>query len=94
MRELSPRLPGVVFFLLVLALCSWHLDTGRNANTISRAAMVAALVEHGTLCIDPYEALTEDKALVAGHYYSEKAPLPALIVAPFWYCLLYTSRCV
>ncbi len=74
-----------VAFLLVVALCSWHLDTGHNANTMSRAAMVAALVEHGTLCIDQYHQLTEDKALVEGHYYSEKAPLPALLVAPFWY---------
>lgn len=73
------------FFLLVLGLCSWHLDTGWNANTVSRAAMVAAIVEHGSLCIDPYHELTDDKALVEGHYYSEKAPLPALVVVPFWY---------
>jgi len=81
-----PTLRGgtLIFFLITLALCSWHLDSGRNANTISRAAMVAALVESGSLCIDPYQELTADKALVAGHYYSEKAPLPALIVWPFW----------
>ncbi|MFN6115556.1 MAG: hypothetical protein ACK46C_06710, partial [Flavobacteriales bacterium] len=75
----------LVFFLLALLLCSWHLDSGHNANTLSRAAMVAALVEHGTLQIDAYHTLTEDKALVKGHYYSEKAPLPALLVAPFWW---------
>ena len=79
------RVRSASFFLVVLALCSWHLDDGRNANTLSRAAMVAAIVEHGSLCIDPYQQLTEDKALVAGHFYSEKAPLTALIVAPFWY---------
>ncbi|MBK8498746.1 MAG: hypothetical protein IPL52_08010 [Flavobacteriales bacterium] len=79
------QLRSVLFFLVVLALCSWHLDAGRNDNTISRAAMVAALVEHGSLCIDPYHELTKDKALVDGHYYSEKAPLPALLVAPFWF---------
>ncbi|MCC6937762.1 MAG: hypothetical protein IT226_06020, partial [Flavobacteriales bacterium] len=69
-----PTLRGgtLIFFLITLALCSWHLDSGRNANTISRAAMVAALVESGSLCIDPYQELTADKALVAGHYYSEK----------------------
>lgn len=74
----------MTFFLLVLGLFSWHLDTGWNANTVSRAAMVAALVEHGSLCIDDYHELTDDKAFVAGHYYSEKAPLPALLVVPFW----------
>jgi hypothetical protein len=79
-----PRPGPLLFFLLVLGLCSWHLDSGRNANTLSRAAMVAAVVEHGTLQIDPYHHLTKDKALVGGHFYSEKAPLPALLVIPFW----------
>lgn len=79
------------YFLLVLGLFSWHLDTGWNANTVSRGAMVAALVEHGSLCIDDYQELTDDKALVDGHYYSEKAPLPALIVVPFWYVAVKTG---
>ena len=40
---MSRVLPVLGFFLLVLALSSWHLDRGHNANTLSRAAMVAAL---------------------------------------------------
>ena len=82
-----PTLRGgtLSFFLITLALCSWHLDAGRNANTISRAAMVAALVQDGSLRIDAYHELTADKAVVDGHYYSEKAPLPALVVTPFWW---------
>lgn len=79
------RWSATAFFLIVLGLASWHLDVGHNANTMSRAAMVAALVEHGSLRIDPYHQLTDDKALVDGHYFSEKAPLPALVVVPFWY---------
>jgi len=71
-------------FLLVLAIFSWYPDLGRNANTMSRAATVAAIAERGDLCIDAYQGETADKALVNGHYYSEKAPLPALVVAPVW----------
>ncbi|MBK9175837.1 MAG: hypothetical protein IPM46_05755 [Flavobacteriales bacterium] len=82
---MSPAIKSFAFFLIAIALCSWHLDAGRNANTLSRSAMVAAIVEHRTLRIDAYHELTEDKALVDGHYYSEKAPLPALLVVPFWY---------
>ena len=82
---MSRALPVLGFFLLVLSLSSWHLDRGHNANTLSRAAMVAALVERHSLKIDAYHALTDDKALVDGHYYSEKAPLPALVVVPFWW---------
>ena len=75
----------LVFFLIVLLLSSWHLDNALGDNTASRAAMVAAIVQDGTLCIDPYEGHTNDKALVNGHYYSEKAPLPALLVVPFYW---------
>ena len=35
--------------------------------------------------VDAYQELTNDKAVVSGHYYSDKAPLPALVVAPFWW---------
>lgn len=71
-------------FLLLLGLCSWHPDVGRNASTISRAATVAALAERGDLRIDAYHEETADKAFADGHYFSEKAPLPALLVAPVW----------
>ncbi|MBK9537294.1 MAG: hypothetical protein IPO12_00830 [Flavobacteriales bacterium] len=74
----------VLFFLCALLLCGWHLDRGLNANTVSRAAMVAAVVEQGTLRIDAYHELTDDKALIDGHYYSDKAPLPALLLIPVY----------
>ncbi|HMQ77011.1 MAG TPA: hypothetical protein PKE21_13170 [Flavobacteriales bacterium] len=76
------------FLLLMLLLCGWHLDRGPNDNTMSRAAMVAALVEHGSLCIDPYHMHTQDKSLIDGHHYSDKAPLPALLVAPVYAALV------
>lgn len=77
------------FFLITLLLSSWHLDQAQNANTVSRAAMVAAIVEQGTLRIDDFAPLTGDKALIGGHYYSEKAPLPALLVVPFHWILFH-----
>ncbi len=76
-----------LFFLMNLVLCSWHLDAGHNDNTMSRAAMVAAIVEHHTLQIDAYQEMTGDKAQLNGHFYSDKAPLPALLVAPIWWLL-------
>ncbi len=81
---MTRALRRILPFLLLLAICSWYPDLGRNANTISRAATVAAITEHGDLCIDAYHEQTADKAFVNGHYYSEKAPLPALLVAPVW----------
>ncbi len=85
------RRPDLVFLCTALFLCSWHLDSSFNDNTVSRAAMVAALVEDGTLSIDAYQHLTGDKAFVAGRYYSEKAPLPSLIMLPFWWLATATG---
>lgn len=73
----------VSFFLITLFFSSWFLDQGQNANTVSRAAAVAAMVEQGTMNIDAFAELTNDRAHIKGHYYSEKAPLPAFLVLPF-----------
>lgn len=75
----------LLFFLSVLGLCSWHLDSGHNDNTMSRALAVAALVEHGSLEITAHHALTGDKCVIDGRYFSDKAPLPVFLVAPFWW---------
>ena len=75
----------LLFPAIVLFLCSWHLDGSHNANSVSRAALVAAIVEDGSIKIDRFQGIAADKAEVNGHFYSEKAPLPALIVAPFWW---------
>jgi hypothetical protein len=74
---------SAVFLVLLLLVCSWHLDHGANDNTMSRAAAVASLVDRGTLEITPIHEATKDKAVVDGRYYSDKAPLPVLLVWPF-----------
>ncbi|MCB0790447.1 MAG: hypothetical protein KDB97_01675 [Flavobacteriales bacterium] len=76
---------------LLLLLTSWHLDRGPNDNTLSRAALVAALIEQGTLRIDAYHEGIGDKALIDGHYYSDKAPFPALLVAPCYQVLVWSG---
>ncbi|HOY29273.1 MAG TPA: hypothetical protein PLR96_09890 [Flavobacteriales bacterium] len=81
------RSKAAVLFLVTLMFSTWHLDQGQNANTVSRAASVAALVEQGTWSIDAFADLTNDRARVNGRYYSEKAPLPALCVVPFHWVL-------
>ena len=53
-------------------------------NQSSRALPVLSLVDHGELNIDRYHQITEDKAKVGDHYYSEKAPLSSLVVLPFY----------
>ncbi|MBP6311644.1 MAG: hypothetical protein KA408_05200 [Flavobacteriales bacterium] len=81
----------VLFFLINTLLCAWHLDHARNDNSASRAATVAALVGEGSLCIDRYAEGLGDKAVINGHAYSDKAPLPAFLVAPIYSVLVQTG---
>jgi len=82
---MTSRARTAIFFSVNLFLCGWHLHDGANDNCVSRAAMVAGVVQHGTLSIDPWHEFTGDKSLVNGHYYSDKAPLPALLMVPVWW---------
>jgi hypothetical protein len=45
---------------------------------------VLALFEDGTYAIDRYEDTTMDKSFIAGHYYSDKAPLSTWLVLPVY----------
>lgn len=77
----------LAFFTVVLFLCSWHLDSGHNDNTMARAASVASMVDRGTLDITPIHEVTGDKALVDGRYFPDKAPLPTFVVLPFHWAM-------
>jgi hypothetical protein len=82
--------PGYLYFafvLLVTLLTTFYVDLWRNGNTVSRLLPVKTIVEDGTWCIDKYHETTIDKALINGHYYSEKAPLPAWLVTPVYWLL-------
>jgi hypothetical protein len=76
-------------FLAVAAFTylSIHRDLSdpNHGNEWSRAALTFAVVEHGTLSIDPYAGRTEDWSRHAGHYYSNKAPGPALLAVPVYF---------
>lgn len=74
----------IIFFLVNLLLSSWFLDTWNNANTTSRALPIVSYFEQGNFRIDKYQDLTLDKAKIKGHYYTDKAPLPTLLVLPFY----------
>ena len=74
----------IALFMLLLALCSWHIETVRDDNTVSRALAVRSLVEEGRLDITPHHELTGDKARTGDQYFSDKAPLPTCTVAAIW----------
>ncbi len=86
MPPLTDKIPrrlsiGLFLFLLVIYSYFWHKP---NWNDLGRYDLIMAVVEKGTLCIDAYHQNTGDKAFINGHYYSDKAPGPALLGVPLY----------
>jgi hypothetical protein len=76
---------------LLFALVGWIALFGERPyvsswNDASRMATVESLVDYHTLAIDDsiFTEKTYDKVKIAGHFYSEKSPVPAL-----WQALVY-----
>ena len=60
---------------------------GPTWNPVSRFDLTRSIVERGTLTIDAIADDTGDKAFANGHWYSDKAPLPALAAVPVYFVL-------
>jgi hypothetical protein len=75
---------ALVFVSLFVPFAYFNHSDGWNQG--ARLAELHAIALQGTVQIDRYHEVTGDKALIDGHYYSEKAPatvamaLPAFVV--------------
>jgi hypothetical protein len=76
---------NILFSLFILFISVYHYDYWTNGNTVSRAVFVKAVVDDGSLNVDKYHEQSIDIAYVNGHYYSDKAPLPAIMAMPFYF---------
>ena len=65
---------------LLLTFGYFHRDGGFNQNT--RFDLTRAIVEHGSIVIDPYHGNTLDKAVRDGHYYCDKPPGVSWLAVP------------
>lgn len=81
-RSDSHRIPLII--LLVLLVCG-TLVHPYMAQQASRYALTAAIVEQRSLRLDAYEGvLGVDRAVWAGHIYSDKAPGQPVLAVPFF----------
>jgi hypothetical protein len=80
---------GLLFVLLLLPYVYFNHSDGWNQA--SRLAELHAVVLKQSFQIDAYEETTGDKALVGGHYYSEKAPAIALLALPAFALTAWTQ---
>ena len=88
---------AVLAVLALLAIAHlYHLNSHprfTNPNVASRVYLTLAIVDHGSLRIDPYlqaHGDTLDKAEHHGHYYSDKAPGLSLWLVPLAWVLRHT----
>lgn len=61
-------------------------------NQGARLAELHALVMQRTMAIDAYHEVTGDKALLDGHYYSEKAPAVVLFALPAFSATVFVQQ--
>ncbi len=69
-----------VFFFLLLTYAGFF--QAATWGSACRLDLARALAERGTIRIDAYHENTGDKALIGGHYYSDKGPLPSFLAVP------------
>lgn len=86
-RTRSARFVVLLFVILLFSFLWAHQLNYAGATPSSRLALLNAVLREGTLTIDRWHENTPDKAIMNGHYYSDKAPgtvalaLPAVGVA-------------
>ncbi|MDK2767709.1 MAG: hypothetical protein KYX69_08315 [Sphingomonas sp.] len=78
----SWHVPALLFALVWLS-CIWFGSWAFNPNSATRILAATAIVETGSARIDPYGAMTIDKAQFDGHLYMDKAPGMTLMALPF-----------
>jgi len=76
------HVPALLFALVWLS-CTWFGSWAFNPNSATRILAATAIVETGSARIDPYGAMTIDKAQFDGHLYMDKAPGMTLMALPF-----------
>jgi hypothetical protein len=81
---------ALVFIALFVPFAYFNHSDGWNQG--ARLAELHAIVRQGTIRIDAYHQITGDKALIDGHYYSEKAPAVVLFALPSFAAIVTVQR--
>lgn len=71
---LPPRAaPGFVFFIILITVFGCLFHTNPIGNAFNRLSLSYAVVNNGSINIDPYASTTVDEAYYNGHYYTSQA---------------------
>src|SRR5262249_19665936 len=79
---MTPGRQGALVFLAALAVAAASArDHAGGWNDGSRLAAAESLVDRGTWAIDGSAFVTMDKLRIGGRFYSDKPPVPNLLLA-------------
>ena len=81
---------ALLFVSLFVPFAYFNHSDGWNQG--ARLAELHAIVLQRTLTIDKYHDVTGDKALIGGHYYSEKAPAVVVLALPAFAATVNAQR--
>lgn len=82
----------LVFLSLFVPFAYFNHSDGWNQG--ARLAELHAIALQGTLQIDRYHEVTGDKAVIDGHYYSEKAPAIVVMALPAFAVTAWVQRLI
>lgn len=81
---------ALLFASLFVPFAYFNHSDGWNQG--ARLAELHAIVMQRTLAIDKYHDVTGDKAVIGGHYYSEKAPAIVLLALPAFTATVFAQQ--
>jgi hypothetical protein len=81
MRRADRRSFSIAYAAWLFGLFAYFIPPA-TWNPVSRFNLTRAVVEQGSLRVDSFVTSTGDRAHVNGHWYSDKAPVPAVLAIP------------
>jgi hypothetical protein len=81
MRRADRRAFVIAYGAWLLGLFAYFIPPA-TWNPVSRFNLTRAVVEHASIRVDPFVGSTGDRAHVNGHWYSDKAPVVAVLAVP------------
>jgi hypothetical protein len=81
LRRADRRAFRVAYAAWIFAVFAYFIPAA-TWNPVSRFSLTRAIVEHGSLRIDPYADSTGDRAKVGEHWYTDKAPGVSVLAVP------------
>ena len=81
MRRADRRAFRLAYIAWIFGIFAYFLPAA-TWNPVSRFNLTRAIVEHGTIRVDPYVTSTGDRAKVGEHWYSDKAPGMGVLAVP------------